>query len=209
MIAPKTSSSPPISVETAIKGRILRKGRGACISSVDFADLGSSEAIRIALHRLSKKGVLRRVMHGLYEYPRHHDRLGVLPPKIENVVAAIAKKDRIRTLPSGALMANLLGLSEQVPAKAIFMTDGASRSFDLGKTKIVFRKTTPKNMAAANTVSGKVFQALKYLGKDNVTAEVITKLKTRLRPEDLNQITRDAHIAPIWLRKIIQKELKG
>lgn len=194
--------------EEAMRRRISGWGKGRCFTPSDFTDLGSSEAIRVALHRLAEKGKIRRILHGVYEFPRAHERLGVLPPKIESVASAIARRDRIRLLPSGTLAANLLGLSEQVPAKVVYRTDGASKAFDIGKTKIVFKKTAPKTMAAAGSISGTVFQALKYIGKEYVTPEVVSKLKRRLSEEDLERLFRDAHLAPVWITKIIESELR-
>lgn len=195
--------------EEAMRRRISGWGKGKCFTPSDFADLGSSEAIRVALHRLSEKGKIRRILHGIYEFPRIHERLGVLPPKIENAASAIARRDRIRLLPSGAFAANLLGLSEQVPAKIVYRTDGASKAYEIGKTKILFKKTAPKTMAAADSISGTVFQALKYFGKEYVTPEVISKLKRRLSPENIERLNREAHLAPVWISKIIERELVG
>jgi hypothetical protein len=83
----------------------------------------------------------------------------------------MAGRDRIRIQPAGAYAANLLHLSEQVPAKAVFLTDGPSRRLKVGVNEIVLKRTTPRAMAAAGRISGLLFQALKYLGKANVTME--------------------------------------
>src|SRR5690606_37902064 len=98
---------------------------------------------------LQKSGIIRRISWGLYEYPRQHRKLGLLPPDIQQVVKAIARKDQIKVLPSGAMAANLLGLSTQVPAKVVYLTEGLSKRIKVGKQEIVFKKTTPKNLAAA------------------------------------------------------------
>ncbi len=74
-----------------------------------------------ALHRLVKQGVLRRLARGLYDYPRSHPQLGMLTPSVDTIAQALAGRDRLRIQPSGAYAANLLHLSEQVPAKAVFL----------------------------------------------------------------------------------------
>ena len=108
----------------------------------------------LALHRLVKRKTLRRLARGLYECPRKHAELGLLSPDIEKVAKALAGKDRIRLQPAGAYATNLLGLSEQVPAKVVFLTDGPSRTVKIGRQEIQLRRTTPRNMATAGRLSG-------------------------------------------------------
>ena len=93
----------------------------------DFLDLGSRRAVDLVLHRLVKGKVLRRLDRGIYEYPREHPELGTLSPDIDKIALALSGRHRIRLQPAGAYATNMLGLSEQVPAKAVFLTDGPSR----------------------------------------------------------------------------------
>jgi hypothetical protein len=193
------------SIENKIKNRIYGKRRGWVFTPNSFADLGSAAAIRKSLSRLEKEGFIRRLAQGLYDYPEEHKTLGLLPPNIENVGKAIAEKYSIAIQPSGAYAANLLGLSEQVPAKIVFLTDGASKKITIGNLEITFKKTTPKNMKTAGTISGLVIQALKYIGQDHVTDEVINKLKLHLNSENNRRLQLDKSLAPIWIRKIIEE----
>jgi hypothetical protein len=101
---------------------------------------------------------------GLYDTPVVHPVLGALWPAIESATKALERKEGIRLLPSGVYAANLLGLSEQVPAKLVFLTDGATRTVKLGPTQISLRRTTPRNMAAANPLSAMLIQAFRTLG---------------------------------------------
>lgn len=192
-------------IEKMIKNRIYGKKRGWCFTPNHFSDLGSNESIRKALSNLVKKEFIRRLAQGLYDYPEEHKTLGLLPPNIESVGKAIAEKYSIAIQPSGAYAANLLGLSEQVPAKVVFLTDGASKKITIGNLEITFKKTTPKNMKTAGTISGLVIQALKYIGQDNVTNEIINKLEMSLRSEDKKRLQLDKALAPIWIRKIIEE----
>jgi len=120
----------------------------------DFLDIGSREAIGIALHRLARKGTIRRLARGVYDFPKQHPVLGPLSPSAETVARALAGRDHTRLQPAGAYAANALGLSEQVPAKAVFLTDGPSRTVKIGPTTIQLRRTTARNMAAAGRLSG-------------------------------------------------------
>lgn len=113
------------SIEKRILSRILGSRKGAIFAPSDFLDVGSRRAVDLALHRLTRKNTLRRLTRGLYEYPREHPELGMLSPDIQKIAKALAGKNRLRLQPAGAYAANLLGLSEQVPAKVIFLTERA------------------------------------------------------------------------------------
>src|SRR5437588_7556324 len=158
------------SIDLRILATIHGRGRGSVFVPADFLDLGSRQAIDIALHRLAQKGTIRRLARGVYDFPKEHPVLGPLQPSAEAVANALAGRDRPRLQPAGAYAANALGLSEQVPAKAVFLTDGPSRTVKIGPMTIQLRRTTTRNMAAAGRLSGLVIQALREVGKDHMTA---------------------------------------
>lgn len=60
-----------------------------------FADLGSDASIRKALSQLQKRSFIRRLAQGLYDYPKKHDLLGIIPPDVNEVAKAIAEKDSV------------------------------------------------------------------------------------------------------------------
>jgi hypothetical protein len=124
----------------ALDGRILaalrRRGRGCVVVPSDFLDLGSRTAIDVALHRLVRAGSIRRLARGVYDFPKEHPQLGPLSPPPDAVARAIAGRDRVRLQPAGAYAANTLGLTQQVPAKVVFLTDGPSRTVIVGGTTI-------------------------------------------------------------------------
>ena len=130
----------------------------------------------MALKSLCDAGRIRRLAPGLYDYPQKHPQLGDLFPTPEQIAQALAYKDSSRIQPSGAYAANLLGLSTQVPAKVVFLTDATDRCIRVGSQEIVLKRTTPKNMATAGRTSGLVIQALRHLGKDHVDDEVVHAL---------------------------------
>ena len=167
----KTVRHKPQSLESNMLARIRISGRGSVFVPGDFLDLGSRQGVDFALHRLVKQGVLRRLARGLYDYPKSHPQLGILSPSVDAIAKALAGRDRLRIQPSGAYAANLLHLSEQVPAKAVFLTDGPSRRLKIGASEIVLKRTTPRAMAAAGRMSGLVIQGLKHLGQPHVTME--------------------------------------
>jgi hypothetical protein len=124
------------------------------------------------------------------------------------VALALAGRDHTRIQPAGAYAANALGLSEQVPAKAVFLTDGPSRTVKIGPTTIKLRRTTAKNMAAAGRLSGLLIQALREIGKENVTAERRAHLKRILPAKKRQELIQDIKLAPAWMHSIF-RELAG
>ena len=193
------------SIDNMIVSRIYGKGRGWCFTPKSFLDLGSPEASRVALFRLVRKGTIRRLSRGLYDYPKKHPKMGLLAPNPSAVARALSSRDATRLQPSGAYAANLLGLSEQVPAKIVFLTDGPARRVNIGRQEIVLKNTTPRNMATAGRVSGTVIQALRHVGKNQITSEYIARLKKALSVDDRRQLKRDRIYAPGWMHPIIKQ----
>lgn len=191
------------SIDSKILDRIRELGRGSVFVPTDFLNLGSRQAVDIVLHRLTKAGTIRRLTRGLYEYPRKHPELGLLAPSIDAITKALAEKNKLRLQPTGAYAANLLHLSEQVPAKIDFLTDGNSRTYHIINRTIRFKRTTPRNMFAAGRTSGLVIQALRYLGKNHATSDRISTLRKVLSPTDRKKLIEDISLAPAWMRPIL------
>lgn len=196
-------------IENKVKSRIYGHGRGWCFTQKDFSDLGSVEGIKSCFFRLESSSFIRRLSHGLYDYPKNHKRLGLLWPNVEDVVNAIARKYELKVQPSGAYAANLLGISTQVPGKITYLIDGNSRSLKIGNMNIELKKTTTKNMKTAGKISGLVIQALKYIGKDFITEKMIQTIKRKLSPSDMKRLSLDADLASGWISKIIKKDILG
>jgi len=186
------------SIENKIVSRIYGKKRGWVFTPNHFLDLGRRTAVAQSLVRLARSGTVRRLARGVYDYPKDHTDFGALPPDYDRVAQALAGRDNLRIQPSGAYAANLLSLTEQVPAKIVFLTDGSNRKVQIGKRKIVLKRTTPKNMATAGKSSGLVIQALRYLGKNHVNAAMIEKLKNGFSEKDKKQFANDIRYAPVW-----------
>ena len=121
------------STEKQIKDIILKTKRGTLLFPEDFNKYGSSEAVRLALHRLEKQEVVKRVAQGIYARPIISKYVGEVLPSAEVVAKGIAKRDRIRIVPTGVYALNALGLSTQIPMKLVFLTDGAPREIKIGK----------------------------------------------------------------------------
>ena len=192
------------SVQNRIENKIKSMKRGSIIFPSNFDNIGNVEAVKKSLLRLKNKKFLVSLAHGIYLYPKQDKLLGILYPSIENIATAIADRDKARIIPTGIKALNQLGLSSQIPLNIIFLTDGAARSIVVGKRTIKFKRTTPKNLAVKGKITSLIIQALKEIGKDNITDEQLKKIKNHLKLEKKEIIEHDAKLAPAWISKIIK-----
>ena len=188
-----------------IKRRIIGKGRGAVFTPADFLDLCSRDSVDQTLSRLTDQGVIRRLARGIYDYPKTSPRLGRLSPDPDAVAAAIARKDGRVVQVSPARAANMLGLTTQVPAKAVYLTDGPSRTKQIGAQTIIIRNAAARNLVCAGKPTGAVFQALRYLGKDGVDASVVARLSRTIDADTRRALVKYALQAPGWMRPVVQQ----
>ncbi len=196
----------PQSSENRILKRIRGTGSGWAFSPRDFLDLGERPTIDSALHRLAQKAQVRRVIRGIYDYPRFSELLGQqLSPDIDQVARALARKFRWRIQPSGATALNLLGLSTQVPARAVYLSDGPDRSYKVGNTSLAFEHTALKEAGFKLRESGLIVQALRSLGQDRITPEIILKIRAWLPASLRPKILVDSRTATGWVYDAIQQ----
>jgi predicted GNAT family acetyltransferase len=180
----------PISKQ--VLARIYGNGRGWVFSPASFLDLDDQRTVAVVLSRLVSRGTIRRLSRGLYDYPKKHHRIGVLAPSPDAIAKALVSKAGIRLQASEAYAANLLGLTEQVPARIVFLTDGAAKNVKVGNQQISLRHTTtPLKLATAGRTSGLVIQALRYLGQRNVHDDTIHFLRRKLSNDDKKQLLKD------------------
>jgi len=187
----------------------IKKARGGTLFFVDdFLDFGNAKAVSKALERLVQKEELHRVARGIYSRLVIDPLLGLLKPSTKKIADAIRRRDKARIVPTGSLALNALGLSTQVPMNVVYYTDGSERKINLGKRTIVFKKTSPKNLTSIGKISTLVIQALKEIGKDNITEEEIKIILDHLRKEEPYRLEHDIKLAPEWIRIIMRKALK-
>ena len=195
-------------VENKVAAALKNLKEGSILFVDDFLDYGNVESIKKSLLRLKEKGVLIRLAHGIYLYPKTDNELGVLYPSVEEIAAAIARRDKARIVPTGIQALNKLGLSTQIPLKAVYLTDGAARIVKIGNRTITFKKASPKNLMAKGKLSGLVIQALKSMGKDNLGEEMLIRIEHILKKEKKENIMHDAKLAPGWINKILMSTIK-
>ena len=193
-------------VQDVILDQLRQRSRSRVYTSKDLVHLGSRAAVDQALSRLARDGTLQRLARGLYYYPRTNLRLGiVVNPREEEIASALARQTGSRIAPSGALAANRLGLSTQVPAKHVYLTDGRSREVRVGNQVFAMKHVAPKELPVGSPVSAAVFQALRFLGSDSIDDTVISRLRRRLSIKQRQQLLRDARYTTGWIGDAVRK----
>ncbi len=193
-----------------IVARIYSRGRGWAFSKIDFIPPFSDVEVRKALSELAKKGTIRRVSHGIYYYPRYSDILQqYLSPDIEQVAYAYARKFNWRIQPSGNTALNYLGLSTQVSASHLYVSDGPSRTYKIGNQSLKFKHMALKETGLQLRESRLLVQALRALGKDHVTPDIIRKISETIGDVPSVKILRDTQQVSVWIYQAIEEILKG
>ena len=188
---------------------IKAKGKGFVFTTKYFSSKADDvSVVTSALSRLVQKNVIRRLAHGLYDLPEVHSKLGEVMPSTTKVIDAIVKSEALQVQPTGAYAANLLGLSTQVPMRIELYTNGPKKCIRYGKQEILLRPTTPKNMIGAGAKAGLILHALRQIGKDNVSDDMIRQIKSQLEEKDAKQLMKQAQYAPAWIAKIMRELIK-
>ncbi len=156
---------------------------------------------------MARKGTIRRVARGVYDFPRISRRLGQLSPTPDVIAQAVARNTGHQLHVSGPRAANALGLSTQVPARAVYLTDGPTRQLQIGRQTIYLKQA--RRFGGAGQVSGTVFRALSYLGKDRVDDSVVSKLSRSLSQTNKCALMRDMRYASTWMHNVIHRISQG
>jgi hypothetical protein len=189
-----------------IVARIERQGEGKAFSAKDFLDIASRTTIDVTLAELAQDGVIRRVRRGLYDKPRVNPALGgKLSPDIDEAARAIARRQKWKIVPEGAWAANLLGLTTQVPAKIIYLTDGPNNEVPIGRRSIYFKHARPKALAGLDGKIALVVQALRHLGKESVGAREMATLRSALTPAEMRKLVKDTRFGVDWIYEVAKR----
>ncbi|MCT7519172.1 DUF6088 family protein [Aliarcobacter cryaerophilus] len=190
---------------------IAGHGRGWAFSSVDLINKFDRQQIDNVLSDLSKDKKIRRVARGIYDYPKYSELLQKeLSPDIEQVARAIGRKFNWRIEISGETALNILNLSTQIQAKYVYLSDGPNKSYKLfNDVEIEFKKSVLKDIGFRYKESSLIVQALKSLGKEHITDEIIEKIKEQIEPKMHERILKDTQSTTVWVYEIIKQICKG
>lgn len=193
-----------------IKQRIENAPKGSIFVNSDFSDIADYETIRRNLNRLVEIGTLRRILNGIYEKPKYSELLKEYVAADPNLVAkAIARSYHWSIIPSGNTALNLLGLSSQVPAVFVYVSDGPYKRYAWNSAKLEFKHRTNKEITGLSYMSGLLIQALKTLGKSNVTPEVIKTLSSKLSAKEKETCLKEAKEATDWVYESMREICGG
>ena len=171
-----------------MRERIAAAPDGSVFTASDFADIADTATIRQCLNRMVTEDVLRRVIRGVFEKPQYSTLL--------NEYVAVDPE-------------NLLGLSEQVASSWEYLSDGPYKTYEWGNTKLVFKHRTNKEITGLSHVTSLVIQALKALGKGQVTAETIQYLSGKLSEEERTALMAESGESTDWIVDTIRKICTG
>ena len=189
-----------------IVARVRARGRGEVYVTKDFLDLGGRAAVDQALSRLVKGGTIRRIGRGLFDYPRTNPTLGIqLTPDADRIAQAVARTRGSRLQRSGAVAANALGLSTQVPGRQVYLTDSSSGKVRVGKQTLTMKHVPPRMISSRDKVTGPVMQALYFIGKGGLTDDVIGRLRRTLSDKDKRKLLRDSRYAVGWVAAAVKR----
>lgn len=198
-----------MSIEAKIRNQIRSDEAGMLYFISDFAEHGNDVFISRVLSECVNDGLLLRIANGIYCKPIE-TRFGPLVPSVEELVKAIARRDNAQILPTGETAQNLLGLSTQVPMNSVYLTSGSARKLYLRGRTVTLKRSVPRNFACKNDFMAALIQALKSIGKDNLTEEhtgtIVGLLKEHL--DDATYVD-DLKTAPIWVRKMVSEIIRN
>lgn len=187
---------------------ILKQARslpeGGVLSPKEFLHLGSRAAIDQALSRLSKEGKLLRVARGAY-VALVPSRFGSRAPSPQKVIQALAEKNGELVVPHGASSANVLGLTQQVPIREVYLTSGKTSVLTLGHSTVLVKHAPRWMMALGSRPAGAAVRALAWMGPAHVTKSVAS-LRRTLPSSEWQTLTAVRAGLPSWMAQAIGKE---
>ena len=196
-------------VQEQIRHRIVHRGRGKLYVNTDFSDLASPDAVRKALQRLSEEGFVIREFRGIYSYPKIDKELGLGPlrPTLWDIAQAIARRDHVRVAPSAGVALNKLGLSEQVPANAVFLTTGSARRVKVqGGKGILFKHSSDNNLFAYKSLLMQlIVLAMREIGECELTADELGIIQMHLAHVEEKDFAHDIRLAPVWIQETLHR----
>lgn len=189
-----------------IRDRIKRSDIGTVYVAVDFVDISDKTSVNAYLARLVDEGLIRRVLRGVYDKPEYNDFLEeYVAPSPDKVANALARNFGWSIVPCGDTALNLLGLSTQVPAAWVYVSDGTYKEYTYDNTTIQFKRTTNKEVSKLSYKTALTVQALKALGKDKIDDTVISRLGKLLTAEEKKTMLEEAKAATSWIYEYIKQ----
>jgi len=197
------------SIKSQILSRIRRHENGWVFSAFDFIHDFKRREIDESLSTLTGENEIRRIATGLYDIPLFSELLGRnVAPDINQAAYALARKFNWKICPDGDTALNYLGLSTQVVAKSIYLSDGPSKKYNIGNRILEFKHTSQREAMLKYTDTALVIQSIKAFGEKQITTEFLAKLSDKFSAAEWKKIKADASKATGWVYEIIKKLAK-
>jgi hypothetical protein len=191
-----------MSVAKAISNRIKRMQKGRPFSRVIFAQLGSRAAIDKALSSLVKSGSLERVARGVYMRPKMSLYTGGrVRPNPLAIMMILGKANGETIQIHGAEAVRRLGLSTQMQVLPTYYTSGTTREIKVGNAVVRLRHVESARLQYAGTKVGTVLTAFYYLGKQGLSAQIVSIITNAMSSEELRKLK--ACRMPVWMRSAL------
>ena len=195
---------------SGIRERVLSAEDGTVFVTSDFADIADTNTIRQSIYRLVNDGTFRRIFQGVYEKPKYSKLLEEYVAADPDAVAkALARSYHWTIAPCGNTALNLLGLSTQVTAVWSYISDGPYKTYEWNSTKLEFKHRTNKEITGLSYMTSLVIQALKTLGRSNVTSDIIKTLSEKLSDDEKQACLKEAAESTDWVYDTIRKICGG
>ena len=190
---------------TEIKKIVNDAAIGTVFVATDFTDIADNKTVGMGLLRLEAEGLIRRVLRGVYDKPEYNEFLGeYVAPSPDKVANALARNFGWTIVPCGDTALNLLGLSTQVPAAWVYVSDGTYKEYSYDNITIKFKKTTNKEVSKLSYKTALTVQALKALGKEKIDDTVINRLRALLTEKEKKTMLDEAKAATSWVYETIK-----
>ena len=189
-----------------IEERINNTYSNQVFSANDFLDIASNVTVRGTLNRLANENKIKRIINGFYHKVNYNELLDDYEAvSIHELALAIARKYNWNIAPYNSTALNLLGLSTQVPSHYKYISSGRYKEYNIGDTILEFKKVSPGEIANMSIKTATVIQAIKSLGKDNITDDVRLKIRKNLSVKEKEDLLRDAKSTSSWIYEVIRK----
>ena len=100
-------------------------------------------------------------------------------------------------------------ISTQVTAVWSYISDGPYKTYEWNSTKLEFKHRTNKEITGLSYMTSLVIQALKTLGRSNVTPAVIQMLSEKLTDKDKQACLKEATESTDWVYDTIRQICGG
>lgn len=173
--------------------------RGEPFTAKMLLKFGSRANVDQVLSRMTKMETIIRVTRGIYVRPEKSRYVGTVLPEPEKIIETIAETTGSTIQIHGAEAARRLQLSTQAPTQVVFYTSGTSRQLKIGHLQIQLKHASPSKLVSPGTTVGLVISALRYLGKTQVNANIIQKVKNRISSKEFAQVKEAIPTMPSWM----------